>query len=33
MSLSPELFQPVKSQTSAEEIARPSTTLWQDASL
>jgi oligopeptide transport system permease protein len=31
MSLSPELFQPAKSQTSAEEIARPSTTLWQDA--
>lgn len=31
MSLSPSMFKPVKSQISAEEISRPSTTLWQDA--
>lgn len=31
MSLAPNLFEPVKSQVSAEEITRPSTTLLQDA--
>ena len=31
MSLSPNMFEPVKSQVSSDVIARPSTTLWQDA--
>lgn len=31
MSLSPSMFELVKSQVSADAIARPSTTLWQDA--
>ncbi|TGE32353.1 ABC transporter permease [Desulfosporosinus sp. Sb-LF] len=31
MSLSPSMFEPVKSQISSDAIARPSTTLWQDA--
>ncbi len=31
MSLSPKMFELVKSQVSADAIARPSTTLWQDA--
>ena len=31
MSLSPSMFELVKSQVSSDAIARPSTTLWQDA--
>lgn len=31
MSLSPSMFEPAKSQVSSDAIARPSTTLWQDA--
>lgn len=31
MSLSPSMFEPVKSQVSSDAISRPSTTLWQDA--
>jgi len=31
MSLSPDMFELVKSQVSSDAIARPSTTLWQDA--